>query len=212
MTGGAVGPDEGGEAPCLAPLLDQPVEVSDALLAAAVRELADAVVVADADGALVVWNAAAERLFGWSPDEAVGQSLDLIIPERLRGRHWDGYRRTMATGHTSYGDRLLEVPALHRDGRTLSIAFTVTLLRPPGLTAPNAIVAVLRDETERRRERRELEAAARRSASRPDPGVGEEGADDVGRGLDAADVADRGAGVEGGGAHATGEGARRRER
>lgn len=127
---------------------------SDASLARLVRGLADAVIIADAAGTIVFWNAAAERIFGWSADEAVERSLDLIIPERLRARHWAGYRTTMATGHTDYGDRLLEVPALHRDGRTLSIAFTVTLLNDPD--GGRAIAAVVRDDTERWQERRRL--------------------------------------------------------
>jgi PAS domain S-box-containing protein len=153
--------DEGGEAPCFAHLIEHPA-LSDALLRAAMEELADAVVIADTDGTIVFWNAAASRLFGWPTSEATGQTLDLIIPERLRDRHWTGYRRTMATGETSYGDRLLEVPALHRDGRTLSVAFTVTLLRPLGMTHPHSIVAVLRDETARWQERKELQAEVRR--------------------------------------------------
>jgi PAS domain S-box-containing protein len=116
------------------------------------RNLADAVVVADPAGTIVFWNRAASNLFGWSEDDAVGQSLDLIIPERLRTRHWDGYRRVMETGHTDYGTRLLEVPAVHRDGHTLSIAFTVTLLTHKGEQRPDAIAAVLRDDTARRQE------------------------------------------------------------
>ncbi len=124
--------------------------------AALVRSLADAVVIADAAGTITFWNDAATRLFGWSADDALGGSLELIIPERLRERHWAGFERVMATGHTEYGDRLLEVPALHRDGRRLSIAFTVTLLRREGATVPHAIAAVLRDDTERWQERRAL--------------------------------------------------------
>jgi PAS domain S-box-containing protein len=154
--------DEGGEAPCSAHLFEQDAApLDDRTLADLARGLADAVVVADAGGDIVFWNDAAGALFGWSAEEAVGRSLDLIIPDRLRGRHWDGYRRTMATGHTDYGGRLLEVPAIHRDGHTMSIAFTVTLLRPPNGAAPTAIAAVIRDDTarwqERRRMRTELE-------------------------------------------------------
>src|SRR5690606_2278649 len=81
-------------------------------------------------------------------------SLDLIIPERLRARHWAGYRQTMATGHTSYGDRLLEVPALHRDGRTLSIAFTVSMMHDADGCTPTALASVLRDDSERLPSRR----------------------------------------------------------
>jgi PAS domain S-box-containing protein len=131
---------------------------TDDLLVQLVHDLADAVVIADADGTITFWNSAATRLFGWTPREAVGQTLDLIIPERLRARHWAGYREVMATGRTSYGDRLLEVPAQHRDGRNLSIAFTVTLLARPGDDRPAAIAAVLRDDTERWQERRRLRA------------------------------------------------------
>lgn len=142
-----------------APNPDEPVApVDDAFLAGLVLEMADAVVVADPAGTIVFWNGAAERLFGWSESEAVGRPLDLIIPERLRARHGAGYARTMETGHTSYGDRLLEVPALHRDQRPLSIAFTVTLVREPGQQHPVAIAAVIRDDTDRWRERRELRA------------------------------------------------------
>jgi PAS domain S-box-containing protein len=124
------------------------------------------VVIADAQGIITFWNDAATRLFGWDPNEVVGRSLDVIIPERLRARHWAGYRETMSTGHTDYADRLLEVPALHRDGRALSIAFTVSLLRDDDGT-PTAIAAVLRDETKRWRERRRVlaEVAAMRSSS-----------------------------------------------
>lgn len=155
-TGNTTSGDEGGEAPCFAHLIDH-AQLTNDDLADLVRQLADAVVVADSDGVIMFWNNAATRIFGWSATEAVGRSLDLIIPERFRERHWAGYRNTMATGHTSYGDRLLEVPALHRDGHTVSIAFTVTLLFAGG-TAPRAIAAVVRDDTARWHERRRLRA------------------------------------------------------
>jgi PAS domain S-box-containing protein len=153
---------EGGEAPCFAHLrseLDLGAERNGAF-AQLVRDLADAVVVADPEGTIVFWNHAATKLFGWPVDDAVGRSLDLIIPERLRGRHWDGYRRVMETGQTRYGDRLLEVPAQHRDGQTISIAFTVTLLFDPGASTPIGIAAVLRDDTARRRELMDLRTRA----------------------------------------------------
>src|SRR5882757_8091421 len=92
-----------------------------------VEALGDAIVVADASGAINLWNPAAERLFGFTHAEALGNSLDLIIPERLRERHWAGYRKTMASGETRYAHDVLRVPALQKDGRTLSIAFTVGL-------------------------------------------------------------------------------------
>jgi PAS domain S-box-containing protein len=147
--------DEGGEAPCFAPIFEHPLEsVGPGRLAQLVDDLADAVVIADPDGIIVFWNQAATSLFGWEAADAVGASLELIIPERLRDRHGAGYRRVMETGHTDYGHRLLEVPAVHRDGRTLSVSFTVTLLRRPGQQRPDGIAAVLRDDTERWHERR----------------------------------------------------------
>lgn len=168
--------DEGGDPPCWAHLYDTAAPdslVDGAALARLVRDLADAVVICDPDGVLRFWNTAATHLFGWTADEAVGASLDLIIPERLRDRHWAGYRRVMATGHTDYGGRLLEVPALHRDGHTISIAFTVSLLRPSPTEAITAIAAVIRDDSERwqerQRDRRLLESAASAVRSRPQP-------------------------------------------
>ena len=89
-----------------------------------VTAIGDAIVVTDAAGAIILWNPAAERMFGFTPSEAIGQSMDLIIPERLRKRHWEGYEKTMATGQTKYGTDLLKVPAAHKDGRTLSIVLT----------------------------------------------------------------------------------------
>lgn len=114
---------------------------------------ADAIIAARADGAIVFWNPAAERIFGFSAAEALGQSLDLIIPERFRARHWDGYRQVMATGKTKYGTDVLRVPATHKDGRALSIAFTVSLLDGPD---GRVIAAIARDETARWNEEREL--------------------------------------------------------
>jgi PAS domain S-box-containing protein len=148
---------QGGESPCLAARFEGGDRVAnDTTLVQVAHELADALVIADADGVITFWNAAAERVFGWSATEALGRTLDLIVPERLRERHWAGYTEVMASGHTSYGDRLLEVPALHREGRSLSIAFTVTLLMHPGGTRPYAIAALIRDDTERWQERRRL--------------------------------------------------------
>lgn len=113
-----------------------------------VAAIGDAVVVSDASGAIVLWNPAAERMFGYTPAEALGHSLDLITPERLRHRHWEGYHKTMATGVTRYGHDVLRVPALHKDGSALSIAFTVALLHAPD-NSVSGIAAIIRDETTR---------------------------------------------------------------
>jgi PAS domain S-box-containing protein len=119
------------------------------------RVTGDAVIAAGADGVIIFWNAAATRIFGYTEDEALGRSLDLIIPERLRERHWQGYGRVMATGETRYGNDVLRVPALHKDGRAVSIAFTVALLRGPDESSW-IIAATIRDETVRWQEERAL--------------------------------------------------------
>ena len=120
-----------------------------------VRSAGDAIIAADSAGSVILWNPAAERIFGYTESEALGRSLDLIIPERLRQRHWEGYRRVMASGQTRYGAEVLRVPALHKDGRTLSIAFTVVLVDLAG-SADKVIAAIVRDETARWAEERAL--------------------------------------------------------
>jgi PAS domain S-box-containing protein len=115
----------------------------------------DAIVASDAEGMITLWNAGAERIFGYGEVEALGRSLDLITPERLRTRHWEGYARSMQTGTTKYGSTLLKVPATHKDGRAMSIAFTVTMLFDADGKV-SAVVAVIRDETERFNEDRAL--------------------------------------------------------
>jgi PAS domain S-box-containing protein len=108
----------------------------------------DAIVAADGDGLIRLWNHGAQKIFGHPPDEALGCSLDLIIPETLRFRHWEGYHKVMATGETRYGDSLLAVPALHRDGRRLSIEFTVIPLHDSAGRMVG-IASLIRDVTER---------------------------------------------------------------
>lgn len=117
--------------------------------------IGDAVVVADAHEKIVLWNTAATRIFGYSEEEALGNTLDLIVPERQRQRHNEGYSKSMETGTTRYGTSLLKVPAKHKDGRTLSIAFTVGMLFDDKHQA-NGVAAVIRDETERFAEERAL--------------------------------------------------------
>ena len=117
--------------------------------------IGDAVVVADAHEKIVLWNAAATRIFGFSEEEALGNTLDLIVPERQRQKHNEGYSKSMETGTTRYGTSLLKVPAKHKDGRTLSIAFTVGMLFDEKHRA-NGVAAVIRDETERFAEERAL--------------------------------------------------------
>jgi len=120
-----------------------------------VASIGDAVIASDAKGAITLWNPAAERMFGYTEAEALGQSLDIIIPERLRGRHWEGYDKSMATGTSRYGHDLLRVPATHKDGSAMSIAFTVAMLFTPDRKV-SSIIAVIRDETVRFNDERTL--------------------------------------------------------
>ena len=120
-----------------------------------VAAIGDAVIASDAKGAITLWNPGAERMFGYSEAEALGQSLDIIIPQRLRGRHWEGYDKSMATGTSRYGHDLLRVPATHKDGSAMSIAFTVAMLFTPDRKV-SSIIAVIRDETVRFNDERTL--------------------------------------------------------
>jgi PAS domain S-box-containing protein len=115
----------------------------------------DAIIVVDAHEKIVMWNPAATRIFGYSEAEALGKTLDLIVPERQRQRHNEGCRKTMETGITRYGTSLLKVPALHQNGSMLSIAFTVGMLFDEHQKV-NGIVATIRDETARFAEERAL--------------------------------------------------------
>jgi PAS domain S-box-containing protein len=94
-----------------------------------IEESPDGVLIADREGIIRFWNRGAELIFGYPASEAVGQSLDLIIPENLRGRHWDGYWRVMSTGETKYKTGLLSAPGLRRDGSRVSLQFSMILLK-----------------------------------------------------------------------------------
>ncbi|HYY25985.1 MAG TPA: PAS domain-containing protein [Candidatus Udaeobacter sp.] len=120
-----------------------------------VQAAGDAIIAAKPDGTIVLWNPAAQRIFGFAAEEAVGRSLDLIIPERFRERHWQAFEKVMATGRTRYGSEVLRVPAIHKDERSLSIAFTVALLFSHDGKV-DSIVAIVRDETARWNEERAL--------------------------------------------------------
>src|SRR5690242_3945544 len=109
----------------------------------------DAIVICDRAGIVRFWNTAAERVFGFRSSEACGVSMDLIIPERFRARHWAGWDGAMRTGSTRYADgQLLAVPALHKDGRRISIEFSIQLMKD-ARGQINWVVAVIRDVTER---------------------------------------------------------------
>jgi PAS domain S-box-containing protein len=116
----------------------------------------DAIVYSDGDGVIRFWNAGAERVFGFSAAEAVGQSLDIIIPEPQRARHWAGYRQVMATGESRYGHGdMLAVPALRKDGTRISLEFTIVPVRDEA-GKMEGMAAILRDVTKRFEELRAL--------------------------------------------------------
>ena len=125
------------------------MNLAAALAEALLATRSDAIVAADRDGRILFWNPGAERLFGYANDEALGRSLDLIVPERLRARHWEGYARVMATGQSRYGEAdVLAVPALRKDGGTLSVEFTIVPLRDEAGSLI-ALAALMRDVTKR---------------------------------------------------------------
>jgi PAS domain S-box-containing protein len=115
----------------------------------------DAILFADRDGIVKLWNSGAEAIFGYKAEEIQGKNLDLIIPEKLRQRHWEGYQRVMKTGETRYGKELLKVPAMRKDGRTISVEFTILLVR----NRQNEIIgtaSIIREVTERWEQEKEL--------------------------------------------------------
>jgi PAS domain S-box-containing protein len=134
--------------------------VADAILNAA----ADAVVACDRDGIICFWNPGASRIFGFTEDEALGQSLDIIIPERLQARHWDGFHHLMSSGRSRYAEgHLLSAPGRRKDGSQVSIEFTVVTLKDDQGRVAN-IVATMRDITPRFEELKALRQQLRTNA------------------------------------------------
>jgi PAS domain S-box-containing protein len=132
------------------------MNITDGLANEILNTASDAILFTDPGGLIRFWNLGAARIFGFTAEEAVGKSLDLVIPERLRARHWEGYERVMATGTTRYGaGDLLSVPALTKDGRRISVEFTIIVLRDTG-DRLTGMAAILRDVTTRFEELRAL--------------------------------------------------------
>ena len=131
------------------------VNPSDRLAEAILSTRSDAIIAADREGIICFWNPGAQRIFGHVSNNAFGRSVDLMIPERLRQRHWDGYRSVMETGKSRYGEgEVLSVPALRRDGATISVEFTVVMLQNEDQMI--GIAAIMRDVTKRFEEMRIL--------------------------------------------------------
>jgi PAS domain S-box-containing protein len=124
----------------------------------------DAVIYADYGGLIRFWNHGAERIFGYSAAETIGSSLDIIIPDHLRGRHWQGYLETVRTGKTRYAEGdVLAVPAVRKDGTRVSIEFTMFPYRDREGNLIG-IAAILRDVTKRFEE---IKALCEKLGSRP---------------------------------------------
>lgn len=120
-----------------------------------VNTSSDAVMFADREGIIRLWNSGAEKMFGFSAEEAVGQSLDLIIPENLRGRHWDGYGRVMESGSSRYSADLLSAPALRKDGSRLSTEFSMVMVKDEAGVMVG-VAAIIRDVSARWQREKEL--------------------------------------------------------
>jgi PAS domain S-box-containing protein len=116
-----------------------------------------AILYADREGKIRLWNSGAETVFGYAAQEALGQSLDLIVPERQRQRHWEGWDKVMASGVTKYGRDPLAVPAMRKDGSRISIEFNVVLVRK-GSGELAGVAAMVQDVTARWQKQKEMNA------------------------------------------------------
>jgi len=134
---------------------------ADAILNAA----ADAVIACDRSGMICFWSPGATRIFGFESADAMGKSLDIIIPERLRARHWDGFHAMMRSGRSRYPEgHLLSAPGRRKDGAQISVEFTVVMLKDDDGQTTN-IVAVMRDVTARFEEIKALRKQLRESTA-----------------------------------------------
>jgi PAS domain S-box-containing protein len=123
-------------------------EMQDAVYRRIVEQTTDAVIFADREGLVRIWNRGAQAVFGFTGDEALGQSLDIIIPEELRKRHWEGYNRAIEAGRTRLGSRVLVTRGLHRDGSRLYVDLSFAVIVDASGHAEGAL-AVGRNVTER---------------------------------------------------------------
>jgi PAS domain S-box-containing protein len=126
------------------------------LIEAVLATASDAIIATDKTGIINFWNPGAVRIFGFAADEAIGRSLDLIIPDNLQARHWAGFNRVMETGDSHYGHGdLLSVPALTKSGQRISVEFTIVMLKDEQ-SCPIGTAAILRDVTKHFEENRNL--------------------------------------------------------
>jgi PAS domain S-box-containing protein len=147
----------------------EPHEFIAQLARAILATSADAILATDRDGVIRFWNPGAARIFGFAEGEAVGASLDLIVPERLRQRHWEGFRHVMATGESRYGEGdLLSVPGVRKDGRRISLEFTIVPIKDQA-GRMQGLAAVMRDVTGRFEEMRALKKKLAEATAPPSP-------------------------------------------
>lgn len=135
------------------------------LCRALVEHMADALIFADRDGLIRWWNPGAEAVFGYAANEVIGKNLDIIIPERLRRAHWNGYDKALAAGHTMHGRRALPTRSMRKDGSKLYVELSFSVVKDAHGTVVGAM-AIGRDITARFEEEKaqrirlgELEAA-----------------------------------------------------
>ena len=138
----------------------------DRLLNQLVNSAPDAILISDPEGIIRFWNSGAERMFGHTAAEAVGQSLDLIIPEYLRSRHWEGYWRVMASGETKYKTGLLSAPGIHKDGSRISLEFSMILLRDKAGNLQGC-GSIMRDVSERWKKEKALQERLNACEAKP---------------------------------------------
>ena len=142
----------------------------DWLYSAIIDASSDAIMFSDCEGIIRIWNSGSERMFGFSSDEALGQSLDLIIPENLRGRHWDGYHRVMQSGSSRYSTDLLSAPALRKDGTRLSTEFSMVMVKDDD-GAMVGVAAIIRDVSARWQREKELKERIKALEERKDSSI-----------------------------------------
>jgi PAS domain S-box-containing protein len=121
---------------------------------ALIEHLADAVIFADRDGVIQLWNPGAQAVFGYSADEVLGRRLDVLIPERLRPSHWTAFDVAIATGKMKHGRESMTTRSMHKDGRDLYLDLSFALVKDASGDVRGA-VAVARDVSSRFRAEKE---------------------------------------------------------
>ncbi len=122
-----------------------------------IEDADDAIIFTDSDGVILLWNKGAVEIFGFDTAEALGRTLDIIIPDAMRTRHWDGYRRVIETGETKYTGHFLTAPGLRQDGSRISLEFSILIVRDKDKN-PVGVAAIIRDVTEKWEKEKEMKS------------------------------------------------------